>query len=77
MPYSSLQELPDRVKDNLPKHAQEIFKEAFNSAEKEYQDPDERRNRSDDPEEVAFRVAWSAVKEKYEKKDDRWVKKRG
>ncbi|MCB8932886.1 MAG: ChaB family protein [Fimbriimonadaceae bacterium] len=75
MPYSSIQELPDRVRENLPKHAQEIFKEAFNSAVKEYSDPDERRNKDDDPEEVAFKVAWSAVKEKYEKKGGEWVKK--
>lgn len=75
MPYKSIQELPDPVKDNLPKHALEIFKEAFNSASKEYRDPDARRNPDDDPEEVAFKVAWSAVKEKYEKKGGRWVAK--
>lgn len=65
MPYQSISELPDSVKDNLPHHAQEIFKEAFNSATEEY-----------DKEETAFKVAWSAVKQKYEKNDkDEWVKK--
>lgn len=65
MPYKSLSELPDQVKDNLPHHAQEIFKEAFNSASKEY-----------DKEETAFKVAWSAVEKKYEKNDDgKWVEK--
>lgn len=65
MPYNSLNELPDAVKDNLPHHAQEIFKEAFNSASEEYKD-----------EETAFKVAWSAVKKKYEKDShDKWVKK--
>lgn len=65
MPYRSKRELPDSVKDNLPSHAQEIFKEAFNSATKEY-----------DEEETAFKVAWSAVKQKYEKNDaGDWVKK--
>ena len=65
MPYDSKKDLPEAVKDSLPSHAQEIFKEAFNSASKEY-----------DEEETAFKVAWSAVKKKYEKNDDGdWVEK--
>jgi cation transport regulator len=36
MPYNSLKELPDGVRNNLPHHAQEIYKEAFNSASDEY-----------------------------------------
>jgi len=32
MPYGRLEDLPDSVKDNLPKHAQEIYRAAFNSA---------------------------------------------
>ena len=31
MPYKQITQLPDNVKNNLPKHAQEIYKEAFNS----------------------------------------------
>jgi cation transport regulator ChaB len=27
MPYGKVSELPDSVKNNLPKHAQEIYKE--------------------------------------------------
>ena len=67
MPYDRINELPDGVKDNLPKHAQEIYKEAFNNAWKQY-DHDEDR---------AHRVAWSAVKNEYEKSEDsdRWVRK--
>ncbi len=42
MPYHKLNELPDSVKDNLPKGAQEIHKEAFNSAHEEYKDPNKR-----------------------------------
>ncbi len=65
MPYQSKQDLPESVRDSLPSHAQEIFKEAFNSASKEY-----------DEEEKAFKVAWSAVKKKYEKNDTgEWVEK--
>lgn len=66
MPYDSIRELPDSVRDNLPKHAQEIYKSAFNSAWDEY-DHDEERAR---------KVAWSAVKDEYEKNDSgHWVKK--
>jgi cation transport regulator len=65
MPYQQIDELPDSVKNHLPKHAQEIFLAAFNNASKEY-----------DEEETAFKVAWSAVKNKYEKGDDgNWHKK--
>jgi len=42
MPYNRLSELPDSVKDNLPEHAQEIYKEAFNSAWDQYDEPEER-----------------------------------
>lgn len=66
MPYSSISNLPDSVRDNLPRHAQEIYKEAFNNAWDEYADRDERRG-DESREEVAHKVAWSAVKQKYEK----------
>ncbi len=33
MPYKQITQLPGGVKNNLPRHAQEIYKEAFNSAE--------------------------------------------
>ncbi len=74
MPYNSLSELPDQVKDNLPKHAQEIYKEAFNSAWQQYENPEDRYG-DDSREEVAHKVAWSAVKEKYEKQAEKWVAK--
>jgi cation transport regulator len=75
MPYKSLAELPDSVRDNLPRHAQEIYKEAFNSAWQEYADPTARRD-DVSQEEVAHRVAWAAVKQKYEKDEHgRWVPK--
>lgn len=75
MPYKQLHELPDNVKDNLPRHAQEIYKEAFNSAWKQYDEPEERQgDRS--REETAHAVAWSAVKKEYEKNNGgKWVKK--
>ena len=69
MPYNTVNELPENVKNVLPKHAQEIYKEAFNHAYNEYEDPEARRDDAD-REEVAHRVAWSAVKHKYEKGGD-------
>lgn len=72
MPYSSTSELPDSVKSVLPAHAQDIYKEAFNSAYDEYKDPEERRG-DESREEVAHKVAWAAVKKKYEKgADEKW-----
>ena len=74
--YESIQELPSSVKDNLPKHAQEIYKEAFNSAWDQYDDPEDRRG-DDTQEETAHKVAWSAVKNDYEKDESsgKWKKK--
>ena len=43
MPYKSVRELPESVRDNLPKHAQELYQEAFNSAWEQYDEPEERR----------------------------------
>ena len=75
MPYDKLSELPDSVKDNLPKHAQEIYKEAYNSAWDEYKHKEDRRGDAS-REETARKVAWSAVKQSYEKADNgRWKKK--
>lgn len=72
MPYQTLNELPDAVKKHLPKHAQEIFQKAYNSAWDQYADPEQRRG-DDSREEVAHKVAWAAVKEKYHKQGERWV----
>ena len=75
MPYNNRSDLPDGVKDNLPAHAQDIYKEAFNNAWDQYKDPEDRDGDAD-REEVAHRVAWSAVKQKYEKGDEgEWTEK--
>lgn len=74
MPYSSLSDLPPSVKDNLPEHAQEIYRSAFNSAWDEYRSGSDRRGNAS-REETAHRVAWAAVGKAYEKRGDRWVKK--
>lgn len=59
MPYANRTELPDNVQNVLPKHAQDIFKDAFNNALDEY-GKDESR---------AFAVAWGAVKKSYHKNE--------
>ena len=67
MPYASNHDLPERVRTHLPRHAQDIFREAFNHAWQRY---------ADDPrqEEIAFRTAWAAVKRHgYHKGDGEWV----
>ena len=57
MPYENTKDLPDSVRDNLPAHAQEIYRAAFNSAWEEYHHDEER----------AHRVAWAAVEKKFKK----------
>lgn len=75
MTYKKISDLPDSVRENLPDHAQEIYMEAYNNAWEEYADKDKRRGNSS-REEVAHRVAWNAVKKKYEKKKNgRWSRK--
>lgn len=74
MPYKTLSDLPDSIREHLPKHAQEIFLKAFNNAWEEYADPRQRRGK-DSREEVAHKVAWSAVKHTYEKRGNKWIQK--
>ena len=74
MPYASVKELPESVRDNLPKHAQEVYMAAYNSAWEEYKNAEDRRKGAS-REEVSHRVAWSAVKKKYEKKNGNWKSK--
>jgi cation transport regulator len=73
MPYRSLHDLPEAVRAHLPKHAQEIYQAAFNSAWEQYDQPQERRGGAA-REETAHRVAWAAVKKQYEKNEQgEWV----
>ena len=68
MPYDTLEDLPDNVRNVLPKHAQEIYQAAFNNAWDEYIDRGPA-----DREQTAHRVAWAAVKHKYVKLGDSWI----
>lgn len=76
MPYDSNSDLPDGVKDNLPDHGQDIYREAFNSAFDEYAEPSDRREGAG-REETAHRVAWSAVKRVYQKDEQGNWKRKG
>lgn len=68
MPYRVNADLPPSVRDHLPAHAQDIFREAFNAAYAAHEgDPRQ--------EEAAFRIAWAAVKRTYEKIGPEWVTK--
>lgn len=68
MPYASVEDLPPSIQAHLPPHAQEIYCSAFNNAWTEYaaRGPAQRES-------TAHRVAWAAVKRKYQKSGDRWV----
>ncbi len=69
MPYSGVSKLNKSLREKLPKHAQEIYVEAYNDAYDQYKDPAKRRG-NQSREETARRVAWSAVEKKYHKGDD-------
>jgi cation transport regulator len=62
--------------DALPTHAKHIYKMAHKNALKQYKSPAKRRGgKRQSKEQVAHKVAWSAVKKKYEKEGDSWVPK--
>ena len=66
MPYAVNHDLPSSVKNHIPTHAQDIYREAFNSAFAQFEgDPRQ--------EEAAHRIAWAAVKRLYVKQGDHWV----
>lgn len=67
MPYAKTSDLPDSVKNVLPAHAQDIFKDTFNSAWDEYGHDEQR----------SFAVAWGAVKKRYHKNEENGTWERG
>ena len=66
MPYQTNDDLPPRVRNHLPGHAQDIYREAFNHAFAAHSG-DARQ------EEASHRIAWAAVKRSYVKTADAWV----
>lgn len=68
MPYGANEDLPLSVRSHLPPPAQSVYREAFNHAWRTY-GHDPRR------EQIAHRVAWSAVKRHWRKGvDGNWVR---
>jgi cation transport regulator len=74
MPYDTLSDLPESVRQALPGHAREIYRSAFNHAWDTYRDPADRKGGAS-REETAHKVAWAAVKQQYEKVDGQWRSK--
>lgn len=65
MSYNRIDELPNKIRFNLPKNAQEIFMRAFNSAWE--QNKKIEKNKSlDSIEKIANMEALSAVKKNYD-----------
>lgn len=62
MPYKSIEDLPDNIKSSLPVPAQRVWMSVFNQNFAK-------------GEEEARKVAWTAVKNGWEKEDDDWVRK--
>lgn len=56
MPYATNADLPGAVRTYLPRHAQDIYRSAFNSAFERYGQAHEA---------AAHRIAWAAVKRGY------------
>lgn len=74
MPYRTVRDFPDPARENLPIHAQKIYMKAFNSACDQYRDPEERKE-DVSHKETPHRVAWSAVKQAYQKENGEWIRK--
>jgi len=66
MPYLVNSELPPSVRNHLPDHAQDIYREAFNHAYAAHAGESDRDKR-------AHMIAWAAVKRGYMKADGMWV----
>jgi cation transport regulator len=66
MPYRTNTDLPPSVRNHLPAHAQDIYREAFNHAFAAHAGESDREER-------AHKIAWGAVKRGYVKQGDAWV----
>lgn len=74
MTYEQNSDLPKGVRNNLPAHAQDIYREAFNHAWEQYRSPAKRRDPRESQEQVAHKVAWAAVEKKYKKNaEGKWM----
>ncbi|MDD3436602.1 MAG: ChaB family protein [Candidatus Gastranaerophilales bacterium] len=69
--YKFNKDLPPFIQNHLPEQAQDIFREAYNGTLEKHKD---RKHHKREPlEEAAYKAAWTAVKEKYVQKNQKWV----
>lgn len=73
MLYNRIEELPTALRKNLPQDAMEVYLTAYNHAwvQSTYA-KDHRSGLS--VEEIAHRKAWGAVRDKYRKLGQEWVR---
>ena len=65
MPYRMNEDLPPSVRNHLPRHAQDIYRETFNHA----------WTRCGGDEVTPHRIAWAAVKRGFQKSGNDWVRR--
>lgn len=73
MPYQRNLELPVSIRSHLPAQAQDIYRSAFNNAWTQYGRPECHSNGT--REQTAHKVAWAAVKRRFEKVGEDWQRK--
>ncbi len=73
MTYRSNTELPNAVKTALPAPAQDLYRSAFNHAWQIYGSP--TMPKTSPREATAHKVAWAAVRRRFEQVGDAWVAK--
>ena len=67
MPYKTNRELPDSVRNSLPEEAQDVYREAYDFADKKYPGWEEGRK---------HQYAWGAVKKRFHQESHgKWAKK--
>lgn len=70
--YKFNRDLPEIVQNRLPEQAQDIFREAYNTAWSSYLSR-KKRIKDESPEDYAYKHAWAAVKKQYSQKSRKWV----
>src|SRR5215210_2192475 len=64
IPYENLSDLPESVRNNLPGHAQEIYRAAFNSAEEQYGEEEPGESSYPDPADRSREVRARSARER-------------
>lgn len=71
MPYTSNEDLPDQIKDNLPVKGQTLFRKVFNNAWEQYKHLKENVREA-----RCFSTAWSVIKKHFSKNESgKWTAK--